>query len=292
MEKEKFSLTFWEPNKQTKETTIQVNTTKSSDKRFVNMFSDQFIRPVINRVANGIGIGNFFKKLGNTKLMCDICKNSFIFKTDLKDHKIKKHHEKSNKFNKISSEAENKEKKSIPSIKCDICDFTAESNTSIDEHIENVHNNFWLVDPKRRKKDKEPEKSVINDKNNDEEKRLQSLMLGDNKKQTKLNLNKRGKLRNNTTKKIMLKKIDTTTQMDIDTNIKELPPSVKCLYPESFEFVVPGNGACCLNCLAAFIYLDSKEGPALGRDLNTHIVTYRPEYLKILSFPRSDTIGY
>ena len=74
-------------------------------------------------------------------------------------------------------------------------------------------------------------------------------------------------------------------------NVKELPPSVKCLHPESVEFVVPGNGACCLNCLAAFIYLDPQEGPRLGRDLNTHSPTYRPEYLKRLTFPRSVTVG-
>ena len=79
--------------------------------------------------------------------------------------------------------------------------------------------------------------------------------------------------------------------MEVDDNVKELPPSVKCLHPDCIEFVVPGNGACCLNCLAAFIYLDANEGPKLGRDLNTHMATYREEYKKRLSFPKSVTIG-
>ena len=74
-------------------------------------------------------------------------------------------------------------------------------------------------------------------------------------------------------------------------DVKELPPSVKRLHLNCLEFVVPGNGACCLNCLAAFIYLNPQEGPPLGRDLNTHMATYRPEYLKRLSFPRSVTVG-
>ena len=87
------------------------------------------------------------------------------------------------------------------------------------------------------------------------------------------------------------KKVENPTNMEIDTDVKELPPSVKCLHPNCLEFVVPGNGACCLNCLAAFIYLNPQEGPALGRDLNTHIATYRSEYIKRLSFPRSVTVG-
>ena len=85
--------------------------------------------------------------------------------------------------------------------------------------------------------------------------------------------------------------MENPSKMEIDTDVKELPPSVKCLHPNCLEFVVPGNGACCLNCLAAFIYLNPEEGPALGRDLNTHMATYRSEYFKRLGFPRSVTVG-
>ena len=77
----------------------------------------------------------------------------------------------------------------------------------------------------------------------------------------------------------------------IHPDVKELPRNVKILHPECVEFIVARNGACCLNCLAAFIYLDPKEGPTLGRDLNTHIATYRRTYLKRLIFPQSVTIG-
>ena len=77
----------------------------------------------------------------------------------------------------------------------------------------------------------------------------------------------------------------------LPANVKQLPPNVKSLYPDSLEYVVPGNGACCLNCLAAFIYINANEGPMLGRDLNTHIAEYRNEYIKRMIFPRSVTLG-
>ena len=74
-------------------------------------------------------------------------------------------------------------------------------------------------------------------------------------------------------------------------NVKELPPNVKCLHPNSYEYVVPVNGACCLNCLAAFILLNAQDGPILGTDLNTHNAEYCNEYIKRLLFPRSVTLG-
>ena len=50
------------------------------------------------------------------------------------------------------------------------------------------------------------------------------------------------------------------------------------MYPDCLEYCVPGDGACCLNCLAAWIYLDASQGPVLGRDFNTHLAEYRPYY--------------
>ena len=52
-----------------------------------------------------------------------------------------------------------------------------------------------------------------------------------------------------------------------------------------------GDGACCLNCLAAWILLDPTQGPALARDLNTHIAEYRPYYKDKLSFPLTITMA-
>ena len=79
-------LTFWGPNKKTNETTIQVNTSKGSDKRFVNLFCDQFIKPVIDKIFNGTSPANYFKKKRNAKISCDLCENLFIFKIDFEHH--------------------------------------------------------------------------------------------------------------------------------------------------------------------------------------------------------------
>ena len=74
-------------------------------------------------------------------------------------------------------------------------------------------------------------------------------------------------------------------------NVKELPEGVKCLYPNSLEYCVLGDGACCLNCLAAWIYLDSSQGPVLGRDLNTHMAEYREYYSDKIVFPLTITVS-
>ena len=52
-----------------------------------------------------------------------------------------------------------------------------------------------------------------------------------------------------------------------------------------------GDGACCLNCLAAWILLDPKQGPILGRDMNTHIAEYRRYYKEKISFPLTVTLA-
>ena len=116
---------------------------------------------------------------------------------------------------------------------------------------------------------------------------MQAEINEGNKSRLSKQLKNKRKAEKKLTKEKSIEKDKTNTRMEIDFGVKELPPSVKCLHPESFEFIVPGNGACCLNCLAAFIYLDPRLGPPLERDLNTHMATYREEYLKRLVFPRS-----
>ena len=69
----KVLLTYWGPNKKPKETTNQVNTTKGSDKRLVTTFSDKFLKPVIERIINGVGVGNLFKNKENAKKVCEVC---------------------------------------------------------------------------------------------------------------------------------------------------------------------------------------------------------------------------
>ena len=68
-------------------------------------------------------------------------------------------------------------------------------------------------------------------------------------------------------------------------NVKELPICVRQIYKNSVQFCVPGDGACCLNCLAAWILLDVSQGPQLARDLNTHLAEYREYYVQKLVFP-------
>ena len=77
----------------------------------------------------------------------------------------------------------------------------------------------------------------------------------------------------------------------LQQNVKNLPDAVKSLHPDCLEFCVPGDGACCLNCLAAWIYLDFTQGPQLGRDLNTHLAQYREYYKNKLVFPLTITVS-
>ena len=86
-------------------------------------------------------------------------------------------------------------------------------------------------------------------------------------------------------------KKDLNEPLHLHPNVKNLPDSVKRLHPDCVEFCVPGDGACCLNCLAAWIYLDETQGPILGRDLNTHFAQYREYYTNKLVFPLTINIS-
>ena len=79
------------------------------------------------------------------------------------------------------------------------------------------------------------------------------------------------------------KKKASKEDVKLPSNVKELPESVRSIRPDSYEYCVPGNGACALNCLAAWIYLDHSEGPLLGWDLNTHMAEYREYYKEKLN---------
>ena len=41
--------------------------------------------------------------------------------------------------------------------------------------------------------------------------------------------------------------------------LKRLPKAVECLNPNSIEFIAEGNGACCVNCLAMWLFLNETE---------------------------------
>ena len=106
-------------------------------------------------------------------------------------------------------------------------------------------------------------------------------------------LEKKRKNKENETKKIDRTQTIKSPNLSVELpyNVTELPPEVKCLYQGSKEYHVPGGGACCLNCLAAWIYLDVKEGSALSRDLNTHIAEYTHYYIDKISFPLTITVA-
>ena len=55
-------LSFWNPNKKTKEITVQINSRKGSDKRFVKLFAHDFVRDIIESLSNGNKLEELFKK--------------------------------------------------------------------------------------------------------------------------------------------------------------------------------------------------------------------------------------
>ena len=90
-------------------------------------------------------------------------------------------------------------------------------------------------------------------------------------------------------------KIEKKKKLDkklMHPKLKKLPKAVDCLNLNSLEFIAEGDGACCMNCLAMWIFLDETVmGPQSGRDLNTFIASYREHYENAISFPMTVTIG-
>ena len=74
--------------------------------------------------------------------------------------------------------------------------------------------------------------------------------------------------------------------------LRKLPRAVDFLYPNSLEYLAEGNGACCVNCVAMWIFLNETQmGPQTGRDLNTFIASHRGHYQPLLEFPMDIVIG-
>ena len=74
--------------------------------------------------------------------------------------------------------------------------------------------------------------------------------------------------------------------------LRRLPKAVHCLNPNVLEYIAEGNGACCVNCLAMWLFLNEIEiGPQTGRDLNTFIASYREHYEPLMEFPMDIVIG-
>ena len=78
-------LSFWGPHKKTKDITVQINSKKGSEKRFVKLFADEFVRKILERLSNGIQIEELFEK-GEAKVACTICSKMFLREATLKTH--------------------------------------------------------------------------------------------------------------------------------------------------------------------------------------------------------------
>ena len=78
-------LSFWGPHKKTKDITVQINSKKGSEKRFVKLFADEFVRKILQRLSNGIQIEDLFEK-GEAKVACTICSKMFLREATLKTH--------------------------------------------------------------------------------------------------------------------------------------------------------------------------------------------------------------
>ena len=76
-------------NKKTKETTIQINTVKGNDKRFVKVFAQKFVKEIIERVSKGMNVEELFEK-EEAKVACKVCKKRFSKEVTLLVH-MKKH---------------------------------------------------------------------------------------------------------------------------------------------------------------------------------------------------------
>ena len=158
-------LSFWGPNKKTKETTIQINIKKGNEKRHVKQFAEIFIKENIDKIVNGKGREHLFEKQ-EAKVLCTVCQKTFAkeaslkihmkshfncskcgqgFKKeqDLESHKLKAHSgkEKPHVTNTLSEE-------SIQT--CEDCGHIALSRKSLMIHIEKEHiEDSWLVNTKR-----------------------------------------------------------------------------------------------------------------------------------------------
>ena len=197
-------LSIWSPNKKNKETTLQINTVKGNDKRFVKLFAQEFVKVVIERISMGMTVDDLFEK-GEAKVACSICRKMFAKEATLKIHM--KTHIICHKCGKgFKEECELKNHKvlvhnSKPYCKdamtediintCEDCGHTAQTRKSLMVHKENNHiEDSWLINTKRNqdmmnseqehKSTKTEEPNLKKSKKNDTESEAQLKQLSDN----------------------------------------------------------------------------------------------------------------
>ena len=158
-------LSIWEPNKKTKESTVQVNSRKGNDKRLVKHFADVFVKEIIEKVSENKNVEELFQKI-EAKVSCTVCNKSFAKETKLNVHmkthimcnKCGKGFMKEHEFESHKALTHNSQHKSKTvqthteetKLTCEDCDFTAASRKSLMIHKEDKHiEDSWLVNTKR-----------------------------------------------------------------------------------------------------------------------------------------------
>ena len=255
---------------------------------------------------------------------CNICSETFVTKISLKEHNANKHSSVSIKILKeVGKDKQGNRSLYKPfqskTLTCDVCSFTSYSERYLWMHKEKSHVNdptdeemigakrdVTLVktssisepvkkkralktstegeekDPKQRsnKIDEEENKvKHINEKNL--EKKNMELQTKEEKNEEKINKNH--------DKKQKEEELENKLKHH---KLKRLPKAVHCPNPNSIEYISEGNGACCVNCLAMWLFLNKTEmGPQTGRDLNTFIGSYRTHFQPLLEFPIDIVIG-
>ena len=218
--------------------------------------------PIVLKVQKEKGVINTVNMVN--KHMCKQCNNSFNANLELIEHNKNVHihdtwpdsgSKRDLSMVKTSSVSEPKKKKA------------AEEQ----DMIERSNNMDRKILEKRKKEELEEE---VRNKELQERKRREEQKSELEKKKLKFVKEKENS---------KIEKVNNDTKMP--SNVKELPQCVRTLYPDSLQFCVSGDGACCLNCLAAWILLDVTQAPQLSRDFNTHLAEYREYYLQKLVFP-------
>ena len=209
-------LSIWGPHKKTKDITVQINSKKGSDKRFVKLFADVSVREIIERLSTGKQIKELFEK-NVAKVACTICSKIFMRDTTLNVHM--KSHLQCNKcglgFKKESSQESHKssvhnskpEKTVLADILsdgnktiCEDCGYLAPSRKSLMVHSEKEHiGDSWLVNTKR-------EQNMMDSENESKKTRTEELKLKKIKQTDVASEEKRKQLSDIIDAKILLKR--------------------------------------------------------------------------------------
>ena len=213
--------------------------------------------------------------------ICNHCDMKFVTNLELIEHKGKNHID--------DNWPDSGSKRDVSMVKSSSVHEPKKKRAAEDDEMRERSENMDRKIMEKRKREELEE--VLRKKSMEETKRKENMNHELNKKRKK---KEKQKHKEQNATKLQDKLNNETFKEDKSlfqkSNIKELPEKVKHLHPDCLEYCVRGDGACCLNCLAAWIYLDETQGPQLGRDLNTHLAQYRPYYKDKLVFPLTITV--